>query len=187
MLSLNNSRLELLTGQHLPDTGASAVGFPVSARNIVGDTSGTAVPSGYVGEVKSAVQSGAISITSSTNWTNISSVTLTKGVWSVSIHATAAVTTPGVAYSEGPRLGYSTDSTTGFSDLDGTVALSNVTRFSATAPVTSTITQQRFAASANCVPIVVAADTTYYLKVSNNVSSGTMDITGGRLIFIRIG
>jgi hypothetical protein len=158
----------------------------ISAREILGDTSGTAVPAGYVGEVKTAIQSGAISITSSSNWTNISSVILTKGVWSVSIHAVAAVTTPGAAYTEGPRIGYSTDATTGFSDLDGSIARSNTTGFSTTAPVTSTITQQRFVASATCVPIVVAADTTYYLKASNNVSSGTMDIAGGRLIFIRI-
>jgi hypothetical protein len=147
---------------------------------------GTAVPAGMIGEVKTAIQSGAISITSSSNWTNISSVTLTKGVWSVSIHAAAAVTSPGVAYTEGPRIGYSTDATTGFSDLDGSIARSNTTAFSITAPMSSTITQQRFAASATCVPIVVAADTTYYLKASNNVSSGTMEIYSGRLIFIRI-
>lgn len=60
-------------------SSGAAVGFPVSARNIVGDTSGTAVPSGYVGELKeTTISTGAI-----TAETEVGSITLTTGVWLV--------------------------------------------------------------------------------------------------------
>jgi len=65
-------------------SGGAAVGFPVSARNIVGDTSGTAVPAGYVGEVLVSTGTGTSSPAASGTWSSIESLTLTKGTWMVS-------------------------------------------------------------------------------------------------------
>lgn len=65
-------------------SGGASVGFPVSARNVVGDVSGTTVPSGYIGEkielTWSSVDAAATSI-----YKNVSgALALKKGVWAVS-------------------------------------------------------------------------------------------------------
>lgn len=44
-------------------SGGAAVGFPVSARNIVGDTSGSVVPTGMIGEIISSKTSAATATT----------------------------------------------------------------------------------------------------------------------------
>jgi hypothetical protein len=167
-------------------SGGATVGFPVSARNVVGDTSGTAVPAGYVGELKTVVQSATISMTTATNWTNVGSVTLTPGIWSISMGMQAVVTSPGVSFNEGILLGFSTDSTSAMSDFDISAARANSVTFSHTGPITTVTTQQRFGASGNLVPITVNANTTYYFKVRNTVTSGTCEFIGGRLICTRI-
>jgi hypothetical protein len=72
---------------------APAVGtsFPltVSARNVVGDTSGTAVPAGYVGETK-VVNLGSSSFVPSTSLGDVTGLTMTldSGVWQVKYQAT---------------------------------------------------------------------------------------------------
>jgi hypothetical protein len=70
-------------------SGGAAVGFPVSARNIVGDTSGTAVPAGYVGETK-VVNLGSSSFVPSTSLGDVTGLTMTldSGVWQVKYQAT---------------------------------------------------------------------------------------------------
>jgi hypothetical protein len=60
-------------------SGGAAVGFPVSARNIVGDTSGTAVPSGYVGEYYNLVMASNATITTSD--TPLISQSISAGIW----------------------------------------------------------------------------------------------------------
>lgn len=55
------------------------VGFPISSRNIVGDTSGTAVPKSVVGEVITGTNPGG-SMTSGVE-INASALTLTPGTW----------------------------------------------------------------------------------------------------------
>ena len=62
-------------------SGGAAVGFPVSARNIVGDTTGTAVPAGYVGEYVTANSAGGISNLGAI--VNVASITLQPGDWDV--------------------------------------------------------------------------------------------------------
>lgn len=59
-------------------SGGASVGFPVSARNVVGDVSGTTVPSGYIGEKLSHIPSALTGSTSLTQW---ATVTLTAGMW----------------------------------------------------------------------------------------------------------
>jgi len=63
-------------------SGGAAIGYPVSARNVVGDTSGNAVPAGYIGELVTATNTSAFT-TSSTSYTNVTSMSLslTAGTW----------------------------------------------------------------------------------------------------------
>jgi len=82
-------------------SGGAVVGFPVGARNVIGDVSGTAVPAGFIGEVlsQSRLKSAATGLTTATtaNVTN-TSLTLTPGVWDISgvvgfdINSTTTVT-----------------------------------------------------------------------------------------------
>ena len=59
-------------------SGGASVGFPVSARNIVGDTSGTAVPSGYIGESLLHIPSAITGTGSYAQWATLS---LPAGKW----------------------------------------------------------------------------------------------------------
>lgn len=71
-------------------SGGASVGYPVSARNIVGDVSGTAVPSGYIGEVIEGTTASGISITSAPTYIGNSSttgvITLTPGTYLLSAY-----------------------------------------------------------------------------------------------------
>lgn len=78
-------------------SGGALVGFPVGARNIVGDTSGTAVPTGYIGEI---VQTNVTSnFTQSTpvlgtlyDVTGVN-ISLTPGNWTIWAQSDMNVTT----------------------------------------------------------------------------------------------
>ena len=61
-------------------SGGASVGYPIGARNVVGDTTGTAVPAGYVGEVITASLSN-VSITPTTTAVTVGSLVLTAGTW----------------------------------------------------------------------------------------------------------
>lgn len=71
-------------------SGGASVGFPVSARNIVGDVSGTAVPSGYIGEVISRNAGTGVNAGSTGAYSNVLGagvyITLTPGIWSLQAH-----------------------------------------------------------------------------------------------------
>jgi hypothetical protein len=85
--------------------GGAAVGYPVSARNIVGDTSGTAVPVGYVGEVISGTtiltENSTTSPVQGTYYDVASphTITLTSGVWRI-------VASIGQIYTDATGTGY---------------------------------------------------------------------------------
>lgn len=160
-------------------------GSPVDYQ---GRTDGTVVPAGYIGEVKSVIQSGAISITTATNYTNVGSVIVPKGVWSIEAHA-LFLSTGTTVVTDIFSLGYSTDSSTGFSDRDDTVARTNQVYFAMQGNYTSpgqSLTNWRIGGGGSFAPIVLAADTTYYFKTPNRAGSGSIDIVGARLIFKRI-
>jgi len=74
-------------------SGGAAVGFPVGARNVIGDVSGTAVPAGYIGEILTGTiaNSGASYTTGTLK--NVNSVALTAGTWLVYTYPTIAVGT----------------------------------------------------------------------------------------------
>jgi hypothetical protein len=59
----------------------AAVGYPVSARNIVGDTSGTAVPAGYVGQVISGASDGTTTVAGSNTDKVVTTLSLSPGNW----------------------------------------------------------------------------------------------------------
>lgn len=74
--------------------GGAVVGYPVGARNVVGDTTGTAVPQGFIGEELIATRTSNVSgSTTSASYTDITglSLTLTPGVWDVESFATVTV------------------------------------------------------------------------------------------------
>ena len=92
---------------------APAVGatFPlsVSARTVLGDTSGTAVPAGYIGEALGTQRTGtggnSFSVRSTTNAaggvdTLVNSQTLNKGIYSVSIQTSHYIASGAPAQSE---------------------------------------------------------------------------------------
>jgi hypothetical protein len=58
-------------------SGGGVVGFPVSARNIVGDTSGTVVPTGMIGEIISSKTSAATNVTTAVYFDAVT-ITLTS-------------------------------------------------------------------------------------------------------------
>jgi hypothetical protein len=62
-------------------SGGAAVGFPVSARNIVGDISGTAVPAGYVGEKIDFTQRAVTTVSASYRANTTALATLTTGTY----------------------------------------------------------------------------------------------------------
>lgn len=77
-------------------SGGASVGFPVSARNIVGDVSGTAVPSNYIGE-KISVTLTPTAVSGS--YADVSpSLTLPKGIWMIYAAFTMAKTAHSTAY-----------------------------------------------------------------------------------------
>lgn len=69
-------------------SGGASVGFPVSARNVVGDVSGTAVPSGYIGETiiisRTYAAKTAIPATGVAGNVIASTLNLTAGKWEIS-------------------------------------------------------------------------------------------------------
>lgn len=66
-------------------SGGAAVGYPVSARNIVGDTSGTAVGAGYVGQnlTETTTANGGTNTVTNTTPTNVRVLSLPAGTWDV--------------------------------------------------------------------------------------------------------
>jgi hypothetical protein len=64
-------------------SGGAAAGYPIGARNIVGDTTGTAVPAGYIGERK--ISTGSNSAWTTNQYMDGGNVglALTPGVWMI--------------------------------------------------------------------------------------------------------
>jgi hypothetical protein len=98
-------------------SGGASVGYPVSARNLVGDTSGTAVPAGMIGqELYSFIDIvGAINLGSNNLYYDVTSRALTAGTWLVSanvIYIRNSATVTGADYECGV-WGSSGNSSTG--------------------------------------------------------------------------
>ena len=63
-------------------SGGAAVGFPVSARNIVGDTSGSVVPTGMLGE-RIFSQASGISVAASNTIRGLGTLSFQAGTWMI--------------------------------------------------------------------------------------------------------
>jgi hypothetical protein len=145
------------------------VGYPVSARNIVGDTSGTAVPAGIIGEQLRLT--GTTGTLVSNTAINITSITLTKGVWDVSgIASISASVNPTGTVQNVLALSTNSASLTGTVDGDNQIQNGQAPS-SGNYNVGMTIPQYR---------VVLSTDTTYYLVIRAFASSsiGTQTATG---------
>ena len=61
-------------------SGGASVGYPIGARNIVGDTTGTTVPTGMIGEVRN---SAASTTAHTVALSEMATLSIPPGVWSV--------------------------------------------------------------------------------------------------------
>jgi len=77
-------------------SGGASVGYPIGARNVVGDTTGTVVPAGYIGETIEASITTATSTTSEADVPG-ASLPLTPGKWEITYSVTATVNTGATA------------------------------------------------------------------------------------------
>ena len=128
-------------------SGGAAVGYPIGARNVVGDTTGTAVPAGYIGERISS-QFSAVSV-SIVGFTTVTSVVLTPGIWDLSYNiygpATATATNffAGIATATNSNTGWATNdnqtATTISATVDTSVCLSSY-RVTTSSPLTLYLT-----------------------------------------------
>lgn len=159
-------------------SSGAQVGYPVSARNIIGDTSGSVVPVGMIGQIITA--SGARtfgSISGNTWWVGTlssgSGITLTPGVWLVGysfestwIGGTNAVTT--AVLTTDTADGFPSNNTS--ASLTGTAAfLGNIEGFTQT----STVPVKKEASGY----LNVTSNTTYTIKVNANVTTFTGSYT----------
>ena len=133
---------------------APAIGtsFPltISARNVVGDTSGTAVPTGYVGEKISASPASPTSAAASNSWANLCSITLTPGVWL--INGTAVFTAIGATYT---RVGSGISLTSGNIDISTNSAIAIIDSSQSTANTYVNCGQRYLSVSANTTVYLV--------------------------------
>jgi hypothetical protein len=147
-------------------SGGASVGYPIGAANIVGRTDGTTVGTGFIGQVIQTTNVSANSVTGSAS--NVTSIPLTPGVWSI----TAALYISG---SSGTfvNMGISTNSASFTGCVVGYSQLAYAAN--ATAGVGS---------GAITIPVNIAANTTYYLVATTNMTglSGSL----GSLTAVRI-
>lgn len=184
-----------MANQNLTDrlnAGVAAVVVPgtsdglVSKNGVPGNTTGSAITAGYIGEVKIVKTASPVTVSSATQANPIfGNVTLQPGVYAPYI-AMRVVTTGTVTINEQLIYGFSTDSGSAtWTDLDANGQSNSCGASVVLGGSTLTATQVRFFASAAFPPIVVSAATTYYFKSANRVTSGSLDHTGF-LTFTRI-
>jgi hypothetical protein len=141
-------------------SGGAQVGYPISARNIVGDTSGTAVPTGYVGQTI-ATDSGYSAVTTATALT-LGSLALTPGVWALS----GTLRVSQITSLTGTRiLGLFSLSTNSTSQIDSYALIDGPTMPTAAADIIQTTGQSI---------VTISANTTYNFNIYALFSAGTM-------------
>ena len=160
-------------------SGGAAVGFPVGARNVIGDTTGTAVPAGYIGETltQSRLRGALTSLTTGVPLNVLATpLTLTPGVWSL---------TGTVAY----KTATSTSVTAIFAAINTTSATIPATTSYAVPSSTGQIAVSRETSATvygsgdnNLIlppqTIVVSTSTIYYLVAQGNFTVSTLDAYG---------
>ena len=108
VIDISNAWVELSWdgSRWVQNDSTNPMGLPISARSVYGDTSGTAVPAGCIGE-KVSFTSRTIATASASAWkgTASASITLQPGNWMV----VAFANVPGVASLGNVNVGLSTD------------------------------------------------------------------------------
>jgi hypothetical protein len=157
-------------GLNVPAVGAT---FPlsISARNVIGDVSGTAVPASYIGEV---IQNSSTTINSlASTPQQVATITLTPGVWLACAYGQWGG--DGTARFMQLFIGTTANSSAGTSGTAGTSSLGS--GWSASAG--------NGAISLNPVPLYVTTSTVYYLNAYVSSISGLSDQVN-RLQAVRI-
>jgi hypothetical protein len=150
-------------------SGGAVVGYPIGARNIVGDTTGTTVPSGYIGET---VEATLTTTTATTSYADVNgaSLALTPGKWRISYAVSGSVAT---ATSTGNASTLVTAITNSANTIQGTSAriLYCITRAAASNSVEATL-------AGEAIVTVTSADTyKLRLKKIDNSGTGTVSVT----------
>ena len=114
-------------------SGGAQVGYPIASSNIVGRVDGNAPASGYVGE--SLSNTGTATVATS-GYTNVATITLTPGRWSISFICRASgggaqlALGAGLASASASNTGWSAGDTSAnnpvTSTADGSVSISNI-------------------------------------------------------------
>lgn len=153
-------------------SSGAAIGGAIGARNVVGDTSGTAVPAGYLGEQIRSQTTVSNSLVNNTPET-IVSITLTPGTWDLSAVAEFDGSPTGTQVVAG--IGTTNNSLAGQVQGDNQVSLPLMP--TASSDVSISIPQFR---------VNVATSTVYYLVVRALFSAGSIGAFG-RLSAVRVG
>lgn len=163
-------------GLNVPAVGAT---FPlsISARNVIGDVSGTAVPASYIGEYREVMSTGAVSMTANAySDGGCAGILLPIGIWDVHVTGSInpdATTTLGHIYRfVGTGAGNSSAGVdfqrNVYASYHGGIANSNGDGMYGGSPL---------------FRIVVSTPTTYYAKIRANF--GVSTCTGSANIFAR--
>lgn len=150
-------------------SGGAVVGFPVGARNVVGDVSGTAVPSGFIGEVvevaKTTSTTGSATLSTLTD-VGHSTFTLTPGSWE--LEGICSIGVDGATGSGATGVNMRLEITD-----NSNVVQRAVVGGQANASLSSCV-----AALYTKVRVNISASTTYKLRFCASVYSGTPTIGG---------
>jgi hypothetical protein len=153
-------------------SGGASVGYPIGARNVVGDTTGTAVPVGYIGEMTGTVRSGtggnSYSVRSTTavgvgSMTTVISQALNKGTYWVSITVHTINSIANILYAYG-TVG-STQVTTQFGNA---------------------VVAEAYVVITIAFPVIITADGTS-VGASAGVSAGTPSSPNHEMSIVRVG
>jgi hypothetical protein len=164
-------------------SGGASVGFPVGARNVVGDTTGVAVPVGNIGERFPVTETGFSGVTAgaTTAYTQLASLALTPGVWMLYGHAELQAAT-GTTWTSGDNqkaaIGTTTASASGAVQGSSIVESANAGTVFQNTSVVAGLKPLRY--------VNISASTTYYLNGAATYG-GTAPSWRGSLFAVRIG
>lgn len=156
-------------------SGGASVGFPVGARNVVGDVSGTAVPAGMLGETISSRQTSYASVGATGTRADLLTLTLSPGVWdlsaNLSVNLNGATMTAWDSFIGGTAAGNNaTGLLLGDNTMEGPVPIAAVNS----------------GAAVSAYRVVISVTTTFYMKMQAVYSAGTPR-WAGRFSAVRVG
>ena len=95
VIDISNAWVELSWdgARWVQNDSTNPMGLPISARSVYGDTSGTAVPAGNIGEIKSIIGQTGTFATGANITSNMTSLALGIGTWYITAGALASATT----------------------------------------------------------------------------------------------